>query len=246
MKREIFLGLAALTLVASVFAETAAAEADGMTAEQILARYVEARGGAEALAALQTVVADGTAILPNGVETPFHYEWKRPDRFRFELTFQGTTEIQAFDGESGWELDPPATEPTPMAAPKLALLNDAVDFVGPLVSAADKGYEVELLGKESVEGTEAWALGLVRNDHLEERYYLDTEYYLEIQQRERHLLGGQQVDMEVTWGDYKEVAGVLVPHTWSRRRAGESRGLTLVFESFTFNAELPDARFAMP
>jgi hypothetical protein len=226
------------------------APAGAETVEEILAGTAEARGGAARLAAVDSIVATGTAHLGPDFEAPFRYEWKRPDRFRFELTIQGVTEVQASDGDSAWRLSPSdQPDPEPMAALDLALLNDAADFLGALVDPAGKGHRVELVGEADVEGTPAWELRVARAEGFVERIYLDAEHLVEIHQVEEHPLpgGAEPLVLITTWGDYKEVGGVLLPHYWSRHpRQNPAGGLTLTFETLKVNEPVADERFTMP
>lgn len=220
------------------------------TLQEILAGSAEARGGADRLAAVDTIAADGTAYLGgSGAEASFHYEWKRPNRFRFELTIQGVTQVQASDGRSAWQLDPsmgPKAEP--MAGLDLALLNDAADFLGALVDPEGKGHHLTLVGATEIEGTPAWEIRVDRAEGFVETIYLDREHLVEIQEVEEHPLpNGESVELVTTWGDYKEVSGVLLPHYWSRHPAGNPQaGLTLTFESLKVNEPVADERFEMP
>lgn len=220
------------------------------TVDEILAGSAEARGGAESLAAVETLVATGTAHMGGGTEAPFRYEWKRPGKYRFDLTIQGVTQVQATDGETAWELDPQnQPEPEVQAPLDRALMNDAADFLGALVSPEAKGHSVELVGAPAVEGTPAWELRVERAEGFVETIYLDREHLVEIQQIEEHPLpgGGDPLTLVTTWGDYKEVGGVLLPHYWSRHPAGNPRaGLTISFETLQVNEPVDDEQFRMP
>jgi hypothetical protein len=246
--------LALVAVVASLLIlapQTAAPAGAAETVEEILAGSAAARGGADRLAAVKTIVATGTAHLGGDFEAPFRYEWKRPDKFRFELTIQGSTEVQASDGEAAWRHDPTeGPAPEPMAAFDLALLNDAADFLGALVEPASKGHRVELLGRTEIEGTPAWEIRVERAEGFMERIYLDAEHLVEIQQMEEHTLpsgGTEPLILVTTWGDYKEVGGVLLPHYWSRHpKVDPSQGLTLTFETLTVDEPVADERFRRP
>lgn len=237
-------------LLLALLPAVAPAAAGAQTVEEILADSAEARGGADRLAEVDTIVATGTAHLGGDVEAPFRYEWKRPDKFRFELTLQGVSEVQASDGETAWRLDPSeGPQPEPLAALDLAMLNDAADFLGALIHPESKGHRVELVGEAEVEGTPAWEIRVERAEGFVETIYLDREYLVEIQQVEEHPLpgGDEPLVLVTTWGDYKPVAGVVLPHYWSRHPRGQPRGgLTLTFETLELGEPIPDERFRMP
>ncbi len=237
-------GIATLACVLSL---TVSPAATAETVDEILARHLAARGGAEKLASVRALRIKGR-FFEGSTEAPFLYEWKRPNQYRFEITVGGMTESQGFDGKAGWSLDPSEQpEPETMAPLQLAMMNDAADFEGPLVDSEAKGAKVELVGKTEVEGTPAWELKVTRADGGVERSFLDAETYLEILQVERYETpGGGSFDLEVTWSDYKEVAGALFPGSWSRKPKGGSGATTVLFEHIEPNPELPEERFRRP
>ena len=107
-----------------------------LSAADIAARNVAARGGLEAWRAVQTLSMAGKLgaggnqratlpmpvpggrkaaqqAIPNAVprtaeevQLPFLMELARPRKMRFELQFNGQTAIQVFDGANGWKLRP--------------------------------------------------------------------------------------------------------------------------------------------
>ena len=127
-------------------------------------------------------------------------EWKHPNKFRFELTQQGMTEVSAYDGTTAWQIQPPG-QPELMSDFDFAMLNDAMDYPNsPLVSPEAKGHRVTLVGKEEIEGTEAYKLEVIKKDGSVEYSYLDAEYFVEILQIEKHVAPGSQgeIELEVT------------------------------------------------
>ena len=235
-----------MTRVAMLIGLVMALAAQAVHAEEVeavLDKYVEARGGLAAIDRIETLRSSGKMVLGGALEAPFRLEWKKPDRFRFEMTVQGLTDITTFDGENG--LDLKASEgptPQPMGPEEFAEFNDAMDFMGPLVRSEAKGHTVELLGKEDVEGTDAWKLKLTKSGGGVEHIYLDAEHFLEIRQVEFH--GAREV--EVIWGDYKEVGGVLLPHSWTRVSEGGRERLDILFDGFEVNEAIGDERFTQP
>ena len=236
--------VAALLASVGLAAPTGAAE----TLEEVLAAHHEAHGGAGALRAVETLVGTGVIHLGGGTEAPLRYEWKRPNKFRVEITIQGTTEVQASDGATAWTINPPQTAAVAMAPVDLLMLNDAADYLGALIDGAAKGHRVELVGPAEVEGTPAVEVRVARKEGFAERIFLDAEHHLEIFEVEEHTFpSGATVEMETTRGDFKEVGGVLLPHFWSRHPKGDPDAtLTLVFDSLKVNEPIADDRFTMP
>ena len=78
-----------------------------LTADELVAKNVEAKGGAAALKAVQSVRRQGRMIIDGGQYVLDVLETKqRPGSIRFEASLQGLTQVQAYDGKEGWKIDP--------------------------------------------------------------------------------------------------------------------------------------------
>src|SRR5437899_11655558 len=76
------------------------------TLDEIIAKNIQARGGMEKLKAAKTTRFTGKITVGPGLEAPLVLEHKRPNSVRFEITLQGLTAVQAYDGKSGWSIMP--------------------------------------------------------------------------------------------------------------------------------------------
>jgi len=239
MKRRICIGI----LLSAVLASFAVAE--GL--EAIVAKNLEARGGLDKIRSVDSVRLSGTMTMGGQMEAPFTWQWKRPDKLRLEFKFQGMTGIQAFDGETGWRVMPfgGQTDPEEVSEDERKLFEEQADFDGPLIDSEKKGYTVEYLGAEEVEGTEAHKLKLTKGDNVT-YLYLDAEYFLEIKSEAKRTVRGQEVEIETAVGDYKDVEGLLIAHSIESKPKGASQGQTITFEKIELNVELDDSQFVMP
>ncbi len=186
--------------------------------------------------------------LGGGIEAPFVYYWQRPDKMRNEFTVQGMTGIQAFDGETGWMFMPfmGKTEAEKVPDELAKNMADEADFEGPLVDWQEKGHQVELLGKESVEGTEAYKIKVTRKSGNVSTIYLDAEYYLEIKEEGKREVNGQEIAYESSSGDYKEVGGLMLPHSVTTQAKGAPNGQAMTFEKIELDIKLDPSIFTMP
>ena len=95
--------------VVAAFLALPAGSASALTMDEILARYVEARGGAAKIEAIKSLRATGKVVFGGG-ESAIEAAWgrlqKRPGMIRSEITLQGLTAVEAFDGQEGWSLSP--------------------------------------------------------------------------------------------------------------------------------------------
>jgi outer membrane lipoprotein-sorting protein len=235
-------------LAGLALAALAAAPASAQTLDEILAKNATARGGLDKLKAVQTMRLTGTLTVGPGMEAPFVLEQKRPNLMRMEFTLQGMTGIQAFDGKSGWQLMPFSgrKDPEPMPEDQLKQVQEQADFDGPLIDAKAKGNTVELVGKEKVEGSDAYKLKLTLKNGDIRYMYLDADSYLEIRSEGKTTIRGTEVEGEGTVGDYKEVAGLMVPHAMESGQKGSPQKMKMTISKVELNVPLDDARFKMP
>ncbi len=218
------------------------------TLDEVLAKHYEARGGLEKITAVSSARITGTMSMGGGMEAPFIWQWKRPNKLRLEFTVQGVTGVQAYDGQTGWMIMPflGSSDPEKMPGDQLADLREQADFEGELVNWKAKGHQVELLGREKVEGTDAFKLKVVKSNGDVTFVYLDAEYFLEIKGEGKRTLRGQELEFESSIGDYKEVGGLMIPHSMSSRAKGAPVGQTVTFTKVELDVPLDDSLFAMP
>jgi len=226
--------------------------ATAQTVDEIVAANLEAKGGEAAWMAVETGRMTGTMRIVGGaagaMEMPFVVEFKKPHKIRLEFTMQGMTAIQAYDGETGWAIMPfmGKTEPEEMAEDQVKQLKDQADFEGDLVNYKEKGNTVELVGKEEVDGTPAYKLKVTRADGDVDTLYLDEEYFVEFKTESTREIQGTEMTMATVLGDYKEVDGLLFPHSMEMSFDGGDAQQVITIESIEIGVDLPDERFAMP
>jgi hypothetical protein len=77
-------------------------------ADSLIARYVEALGGRERFATLQSLRAEGITLIPAmGLRAEFELLQAAPNRMVLKVTVPGLGEIMnGFDGKTGWSIDP--------------------------------------------------------------------------------------------------------------------------------------------
>src|SRR5207302_10579901 len=74
--------------------------------DDIIARYVKRIGGVERIQAVRTLRRTGRFYGGGGFEATVSQENKRPNQVRDQFSLQGMTAIQAYDGKTGWKVDP--------------------------------------------------------------------------------------------------------------------------------------------
>lgn len=235
------------SVIAVALLATGSVSASEMSLDEVIAANIEAKGGYEAIKAVDTARITGTMTM-GPMAAPFKMEWKRPNNVRIEFEVQGMTGIQAFDGETGWSVMPfmGKTEPEPMAEDQLKEIKTSADLDGDLVDWKDKGHKLELLGKEDVEGTEAYRIQVTKENGDVTDVYLDSEYFLEIRSEGTSERMGQSIDVATTIGDYKEVGDLIMAHSLAVSIAGAPGAQVLTFDNIELNVDIADEHFSMP
>jgi hypothetical protein len=239
-----------MRLLAAVVLLTAASSVFAYTADELAAKNIAAKGGAEKLAALHSVKLAGK-VLVNGDTLQLGYmaTVQRPDSARIEATLQGLTLIQAYDGTAGWKVNPfqGRKDPEKMSADDAKdLSEDAADFLGPLVDWKAKGYKLDYLGTEDVDGTDAHKLRVTRPNGDITYVFLDPDYFLEIRTVSRRIEHGVPKETVTDYGDYEKVNGVYFAFSQASGPNGSSDRQKVQFDKAEANTVLDDSVFRFP
>lgn len=230
------------------FAAVLPVSAYGQTVDEVIAKHVQARGGLDKLKAAKTIRMTGKMTVGPGLEAPVVVEQKRPNHIRIEFTIQGMTGIMAFDGKGGWTLIPFSgkKDPEAMGEDDLKEAEEQADLDGPFIDYKEKGNKVELVGKESVEGTDAYKLKATLKDGTVQYSYVDADSYLVIKEESKRTIRGVERETEATLGDYKKVEGLMFPCSIETGAKGDSQKQKITIEKIEINPAIDDSRFKMP
>jgi hypothetical protein len=217
--------------------------------DTLTAKNIEAKGGAQALQAMQSIQLKGKLLFNNGqFEMAFAQTKKRPEQVRTEATLQGMTMVQAYDGKEGWKISPfqGRKDPEKMSADDTKALVEEAEIDGPLVNWKEKGSTVEYLGTEDIDGTMAHKLKVLRKNGDVNYVYLDPDHFLEIRIVTQRTVQGAQMETETDLGEYEKVGGVFVPFSIEGGAKGSSDKQKLIIEKADVNVPADDASFQFP
>jgi len=238
----------ALLGITAALALLVTSTAQAQTVDDVVRRYLQARGGLAKLRAVQTLRLSGTMELP-GVSAPYVLELKRPGKMRTEVTVEGQKSIRAYDGRTAWEQLPlPGEAPRPMSPEDAAEARAQADVdMSPLVDAAAKGYTVELEGRDRLPGGETFKLVVRGKEGPPRTMHLDTRTHLVVETLDLRQVDGKPVEFATEIGDYRSVEGLVFPHRLEvGPRGSPEQRQRLVLEKVEINPPLDDARFSMP
>lgn len=217
----------------------------GQTAEDIVAKMIDAQGGKAALEKIKDQTLSGTIeIVQMGMSGTLTYYQKEPDKMRMDMEFMGMPMTQAFDGETAWGINPQTggvedmPEDQAKEIKRQSLGNDAV------LHPEKYGITYTYKGKETVEGKEYYVLDQTFEDGFTATLYIDTTTDLLYKSKSKgSSLMGAEVDQEVFVSDYKKVEGMIVAHTMQIFHDGEE-AITMTFTDVKFNTGLEDSLFS--
>jgi hypothetical protein len=217
--------------------------------DDLVAKHVAARGGLAALRAISTVTATGRMRIPGFDAVVSYREYMaRPGSARVEVSIQGLTAVQAYDGTTGWQIQPfgGRKDPEKMTGDDAKQFEERADFEDALVDYKAKGNAVDFLGTEDVDGAPAYALRAKFKNGDESIYYLDPDAMLVIRVVSKQFLRGTEVQNVSDFGDYEKVAGVWFPFEISTGPKGSSARSLITFDSIVANGPVPATLFAFP
>jgi hypothetical protein len=236
-----------LVVIASTSALSAQTTPTPPTADDLIARYLKTVGGAEKVQAIKSLRRTGKYTGGGGFEAIYVQENKRPDLVREDFTFQGMTAVNAWDGKTGWKIDPfqGKKDAEPLSEDEMRSILIDADFDEPLVDYKQKGNKVAFAGMDQIEGTDVYKIDVTLKNGDTRTYYLDTDTYVPIQIDDKRTIRGSEQEFETTLGDYKEVNGWFIPFSIEAGRKGEDKG-KFNWEKVEANITLDDSRFRKP
>jgi len=239
-----------------VFAICASFTMNAQTADEILTTYFENIGGLENLKKIEGVKMTATA-KGQGMDIPIEIVQLKGAKQYVKISLQGKELMQGvFDGETLWShnfMTMKAEKSDAEATANLKL--DANDFLDPFIDYKEKGYTVEYLGKETIEGAETFKIKLTKEpitvDGKKEDsvsfYYFDTENYVPIVVQSE-IKSGQAKGMisESKLSDYQEVDGIYFPFSLTQGLKGKPGGQTMTITKIELNPTVDDEAFKFP
>ena len=240
-----------ISLISTIFiAATAFAQDKSQpTVDELIAKNIEAKGGASAVHSLQTLRLAGKMLVQEGqIQLAFMQVKKRPDDVRTEASLQGMTQIEAYDGKDGWRVSPffGRKDPERLSADDVKALVEDAEMDGPLVDWQAKGNVVEYLGTEDVDGTPAHKLRVVRKNGDVSFVYLDPDHFLEIRVLTQRMRHGAHEEIETDLGDYEKAGGVFVPTSIEFGRKGDPDKQRIIIDKVEANVPVDDTIFHFP
>jgi len=214
------------------------------TAGEIIDKYVEATGGAEAYGKIDNRVVKGTLDLgAQGITLGMTIFAAKPNKNYTLIESDATGKMErGTDGEVVWEV-------SAMMGPQIKEGQERADYLREAsfdrwTHWRDIYEKADYEGVETVDDAPAHKIVLTPKDGKAQTYYFDQASNLVV--KVEFVLENPMgtIPLVSYLGDYKEVDGLLIPH--SARIVVMSQERVMTTTSVEHNVDLPEDRFALP
>lgn len=218
--------------------------------EEVLARYVAAVGGREAISKLRTLILRGTREATQGRNWPFQVTFKAPDRILTITTFpaQGqepqSEHRQAVAHGRGW-IRNQRGEVREVSAAELADLRAGARLLAP-IKIEEPFPKMTSGGLERVGDRDAYVLIGSPSPGVTVRYFFDRETGLLVRRLSLRETVLNPIPEQIDFEDYREVGGVKLPFTIRTSNIDTYYSSTRKFTEIRANVPVDDALFQMP
>lgn len=219
----------------------------GQTAQEIVAKSIEARGGMRKIKSVQTLRMKGRLTI-GGSEGTLLVEFKRPGKMREEATLGDKVMIRTTDGHSGWVINQFAgkNDPEPLSEEELKVTAPQADFDRPIVDYQAKGNKIELAGHEKLEDKDTYKLKITLKDGQIRYDYIGAASFLELKWEGRIVRAGEEFGAVALYRDYRSIDGLMFPFTIVSDTPENPNPQKLAFDKIEINPTIDDARFGKP
>lgn len=238
-------------LFASLLVALASSPVHALTVDELVAKNAEARGGLDKIEAIKTLRMQGQVRVGGdfgSFDLGLLQLKKAPDSVRTEASVQGLTQVEVWNGEQGWRIDPfqGRKDAERMTDDDARGLADDANISGPLINYKAQGNTVEYLGTEDVDGTQAHKLKVTLKNGDVQTVYLDPDHFIEIRTVSQRKVRGTEVEDTSDFGDYELVDGVYFPFSITTHIKGQGGSQQVTIEKADANIAIEDTVFAFP
>ena len=155
--------------------------------------------------------------------------------------------VQVYSNGEAWMIAPwtGSLEAKDITGDQLKGMEKQADITGELYKWKDKGYKVELVGKDEFEGTEVYKIKSIDKNEDETMYFVDAENFVILKEETTATMRGEEVTTETVSSDFKPVGDFMMAHSFSVNYAGQVVSQILI-EEVIIDPEVDASLFNKP
>lgn len=236
-------------IIASAFIVLATSAASfAQTADEIVAKHIEAMGGADKWKSLKSMEMKNKFSV-QGMDIDSKTVIVNGKSLRTDISVMGQEIISAIDGETGWAKQPEMMggtgEPEDMPGALVKESRKQVNLGGSLLNYKENGSTVELVGKEKLDGVDVYHLKLTEKNGDITNLFLSASNYYTLKSAGKRNIQGKDIDAEVNFSNFKQIEGLTFPFTMET--ASPMGGMmTIETETIKLNPTIDDTIFKKP
>ena len=218
------------------------------TANEIVAKHIEAMGGADKWKAVKAMEMNNKFTV-QGMDIASKTVIVSGKSLRTDISVMGQEIISAIDGETGWAQQPAMMggtgEPEDMPGAIIKESRKQVYLGGSLMNYKENGSTIELVGKEKLEGVDVYHLKLTEKAGDITNLFVSTSNYYVLKSAGKRNIQGKEVDAEVNFSNFKQIEGLTFPYTMET--ASPMGGMmTIETDSIKLNPKVDESIFKKP
>jgi hypothetical protein len=212
------------------------------TADDVIARYLDAVGGKKVISSIKSMYVEGTMDIM-GMEATTKTTTLSGKGVKMEMDMMGSTVVNCITDESGWTINPfmGGTGPTDLPEEQYNMAKEQIRIGAPFIDYAERGYKAELLGEETIGDAKTVKIKMTSPDNIVTEHFFDKESGYLIRSAEPGEMG-QNVS---TFSDYREIGGYIMPYKIEVDAGGQAM-INATYNKVELNVPVDESIFAKP
>jgi zinc protease len=207
-----------------------------MSAQDIIAKYMEKTGGRKKWAAIKDRTVKMTGKVQN-FDMNITVVHKAPKKMYMESEIPGMfKQVIVSDGKKASMSGPQGSSEIPAGRFDLGAISFYLDY-------GAMGFKAEVTGTKAIKGNECYEVTFTRGDDVKRDYFSGNDF-LKVRESRPTPTPQGTVDQVTDISDYREMKGYLIPMAMEQSMMGQM--ISLKVTSVEINTGVKDSRFALP
>ena len=228
-----------LFLAFPIFART-------QNADEIVGKYIAFTGGMQQWKKVRTMTTSGTYNY-GGMAFPFKAWSKSPDLYKYEVSANGKSFEQAYDGKEGWKIDgfKDETQKTVLKGKMGAAMSNEsdVELESPFIDYRRKGHLVTFEGIDTADKKMCYKIKLTRKNGDTAIYYFNKNNYELV--KKQAVSKNPELEnsmLDIFYSDYHTIEGLTLPQKICSVSNGQTI-LVITINDIKLNVPIEDTIF---